>query len=186
MRSQVVSAAKSAAILEAAQRAFLTHGLRGTSMEAIARAAGIAKPTLYAYFPDKETIYRAVIEGLTAGWFDNFATALGGEGDIARRAANALVAKHKGVMQLLAGSPHAVELYFSRDLAAPQLAALEGRITALFEVELAAAGVGRARFVTQLLLAASEGIARRAQSPAEMGPALRLLAERLILPEITG
>ena len=35
-------------ILRAASTLFLKHGLRGTSMEAIARAAGIAKPTLYA------------------------------------------------------------------------------------------------------------------------------------------
>jgi hypothetical protein len=38
--------------------------------------------------------------------------------------------------------------------------------------------------VTQLLLASAHGIGQKAQSPAELGPALRLLAERLIRPEL--
>ena len=43
---------------------------------------------------------------------------------------------------------------------------------------------GRARVMTQLFLAASYGIGRRAQSVAELGPAFRLLAERLLRPEL--
>ncbi len=48
--------AKRDAIITAAGNLMLKHGLRGTSMEAIAREARIAKPTLYAYFPDKEAV----------------------------------------------------------------------------------------------------------------------------------
>jgi hypothetical protein len=46
--------------------------------------------------------------------------------------------------------------------------------------------VARSRLVAQLLLAAAYGIGHKAQSPAELGPALRLLAERLIRPELPG
>ena len=35
----------------------LRDGLRGTTMEAIARQAGIAKATLYAQYPDKEAVF---------------------------------------------------------------------------------------------------------------------------------
>jgi uncharacterized protein YbjT (DUF2867 family) len=54
----------------------------------------------------------------------------------------------------------------------------------VIEAELAAAGVDRARIVTQFFLAASYGIDRRATSVAELGPAFRLLAERLLRPEL--
>ena len=76
------TAGKREAILEAAQGLFLTHGLRGTAMEAIARDAGIAKPTLYAYFPDKGAIFAALLGQLIATWRQDFLTALHGQGDV--------------------------------------------------------------------------------------------------------
>ncbi len=174
-------------ILAAAQELLLKHGLRGTSMEAIAREAGIAKPTLYAYFPDKVGIFEALTAQLIAGWRQDFLTALRGEGDVVQRIGAALNAKHKAVMRLLAGSPHADELYGEHDrLAAPQFRVLDAELAAALEAELTAAGVLRARLVTQLLLAASFGIGHKAQSPAELGPALRLLTERLVRPELPG
>jgi AcrR family transcriptional regulator len=177
--------AKREAILEAAQRLLLKHGLRGTSMEAIARAAGVAKPTLYAYFADKPAIFTALVERLIAGWRTDFLAALRGEGDIVQRVGAALTAKHKGAMRLLAGSPHAAELYGEQErLAAAQFRGFDAEIAGALEAELAAAGVARPRLLTQLLLAASFGIGHKATAPAELGPALRLLAERLLRPEL--
>jgi hypothetical protein len=49
---------------------------------------------------------------------------------------------------------------------------------------LAAAGIERRRQLTQLLLAGAYGIGRKATSPAEIGPAIRLLTERLLRPEV--
>jgi AcrR family transcriptional regulator len=46
---------------EAAVAAFLEHGYDGTSMEAIARAAGITKQTLYSRYPDKRAVFADVI-----------------------------------------------------------------------------------------------------------------------------
>ena len=172
-------------ILTAAGALLLKHGLRGTSMEAIARAAGIAKPTLYAYFPDKAAIFQVLVAQLIATWRQDFLTALGGDGDVVQRTGAALIAKHKGAMKLLADSPHAADLYGEHDrLAVPQFRSLDDELTAALEHELTAAGVVRARLLTQMLLAASFGIGHKAQSPAELGPALRLLAERLIRPEL--
>ena len=176
---------KSDLILAAAGKLLLKHGFRGTSMEMIARGAGIAKPTLYAYFPDKTAIFQALVGQLIASWRQDFLAALGGDGDIVQRVGAALTAKHKGAMKLLADSPHAEELYGEHDrLAAPQFRTLDGELAAALERELTFAGVARARLLTQMLLAASFGIGHKAQSPAELGPALRLLAERLIRPEL--
>ena len=49
---------------------------------------------------------------------------------------------------------------------------------------LAAAGAARPRPQAQLLLAAAYGIGRKAASPAEAGPAIRLMVERLAGPEL--
>lgn len=176
---------KREAILRAASGLILKHGLRGTSMETIAREAGVAKPTLYAYFPDKGAVFEALVGQLLAAWRGDFLAALRGEGDIAQRVGTALTTRHKGAMRLLAGSPHAAELYGEPDrLAGPQLKAFDAEMSAAMEAELAAAGAQRPRFLTQMLLAAAYGIGQKAQSPAELGPALRLLAERLLRPEL--
>jgi len=178
---------KREAILAAAQTLFLKHGLRGTSMEAIAREAGIAKPTLYAYFPEKGAIFSVLLMQLIATWRQDFLTALHGQGDVVHRVGAALTAKYKGLMRMIAGSPHAAELYGEGDrLSANEIRRLDNELAAALEAELTEAGVARSRLVTQLLLAAAYGIGHKAQSPAELGPALRLLAERLIRPELPG
>jgi AcrR family transcriptional regulator len=179
------SPVRSEAILDAAQELVLKHGLRGTSMEAIAGRAGIAKPTLYAYFPDKPAVFAALLDRLIAAWRGEFLTALAGEGDVVQRIAAALTAKNKAVWRLLAQSPHADELYEEHDRGgAAQFAALERELGDTIEHELTLAGIARARLFAQLLMAASYGIGRKAQSPAELGPALRLITERLVRPEL--
>jgi TetR/AcrR family transcriptional regulator, mexJK operon transcriptional repressor len=46
---------------EAAVAVFLEYGYDGASMEAIARAAGITKQTLYSRYPDKRAVFADVI-----------------------------------------------------------------------------------------------------------------------------
>ena len=58
--------ARKEGILDAAQALVLKHGLRGTSMEAIARQAGVAKPTLYASYPDKPAVFAALLAAARA------------------------------------------------------------------------------------------------------------------------
>ncbi|TCN50036.1 TetR family transcriptional regulator [Rhodococcus sp. SMB37] len=51
------------AVRESALRLFLENGYEGTTMNAIAAAAGTTKPSLYARFPTKEDVFRSVL-----GW----------------------------------------------------------------------------------------------------------------------
>jgi AcrR family transcriptional regulator len=46
---------------KAAVGTFVKHGYNGTTMEAIARAAGITRRTLYARYPDKRAVFLDVI-----------------------------------------------------------------------------------------------------------------------------
>ncbi|WP_454758790.1 TetR/AcrR family transcriptional regulator [Caulobacter segnis] len=50
------------AILDAARRIVLAEGLDQAKMGAIATAAGVSTATLYAYFPSKNDLFRAVVE----------------------------------------------------------------------------------------------------------------------------
>ena len=49
-------------IIEASQRRFGLYGVDKTSMREIANDLNISKASLYYYFPDKESLYQAVLE----------------------------------------------------------------------------------------------------------------------------
>ncbi|NBE53805.1 TetR/AcrR family transcriptional regulator [Streptomyces boluensis] len=50
-----------AVLLETAQRHFLRHGV-GTSLEAVAKEAGVGPATLYRHFPTREALLAAVLQ----------------------------------------------------------------------------------------------------------------------------
>jgi len=55
-------------ILAAATRLLLAKGFDGTSMEAVALAAGVSKRTLYVRYSSKEALMRGVFEDRVAQW----------------------------------------------------------------------------------------------------------------------
>jgi AcrR family transcriptional regulator len=55
-------------ILHAARAMFLDEGYSAISMEAVANRAGVSKGTLYARFPSKAALFKAVVEERTAVW----------------------------------------------------------------------------------------------------------------------
>jgi AcrR family transcriptional regulator len=64
--------------LKAAAERFRTHGFAGTSLDDLAEATGLARPSLYAAFGDKRALYIATLERLhhrLEGVFDGLAAA---------------------------------------------------------------------------------------------------------------
>lgn len=59
-----------ATILDAALGVFSAHGYRGATVDQIAQAAGLSKPNLLYYFPSKEAIHTALLDGLMETWLD--------------------------------------------------------------------------------------------------------------------
>lgn len=57
-------------ILDAGLEAFSQFGLKGATLDQIAKAAGLSKPNVLYYFAGKEAIYTAVLEGLLDVWLD--------------------------------------------------------------------------------------------------------------------
>ena len=63
------SEAKSAAILAGAMKEFLDNGYAATSMDKVAKSAGVSKATVYSHFGDKESLFGAVMQDLVKDKF---------------------------------------------------------------------------------------------------------------------
>ncbi len=54
------------AILKAALDVFSEHGFAAARLDDVAQRAGVAKGTLYLYFPDKETLFERMLQSVAA------------------------------------------------------------------------------------------------------------------------
>jgi AcrR family transcriptional regulator len=76
-RSAADKDARRAALLDAARRLLADQGFGALTMSAIAHTAGVAKGTLFLYFPTKEALGLALVDELLDDWFDTLDTRLG-------------------------------------------------------------------------------------------------------------
>ena len=61
-RRDDTKAANRAAILEAGREVFAEHGYDAIGVRDIVRGTALASGTFYNYFPDKEAVFRAIVE----------------------------------------------------------------------------------------------------------------------------
>src|SRR5204863_8552916 len=74
--SRLESAQLSDRILDVATMLFLNDGFGATSIEAVAKRAGISKRTFYHRFTGKEMLFEAVVRRLIERWTPPFDVAL--------------------------------------------------------------------------------------------------------------
>jgi TetR/AcrR family transcriptional repressor of mexJK operon len=60
--------ARDVRLLDVATRLFMERGFDGTSIDAVADAAGVSKPTVYARYHDKRDLFVAVLRGRIRKW----------------------------------------------------------------------------------------------------------------------
>ncbi|MCA9590806.1 MAG: TetR/AcrR family transcriptional regulator [Myxococcales bacterium] len=135
-----------ASIVRAATELFSRYGYKRTSMDLLAGQAGVAKPTLYAYFADKDALFRAVVASFCDDLLLRAREASEGDGPIEARIAGMLTAKFTRYWELVQASPHAGELVDSHGtLASDVVQAADAAFVALLVRTLAASDLDVAR-----------------------------------------
>lgn len=177
------SPARRERLVVAAETLFSRHGLKAVTMAAIAAEAGLAKATVYAYFPDKEALFRAVAERFAEALLAAVEAGLAAEGGTAARIAAALVAKDRLVYRLITSTPHAGELFEARDRLVREL--FEDSDRRILARVTAALGDGVARGVTaarlaRILVRASRGLAARAENADSLARDIEFTVLRLV------
>jgi len=184
-RAEDRSQEKRRRILEAARGLVLRNGLRGTTMEAIARAAEIAKPTLYAHFPDKDAVFAGIVDTLMGELLAAYDSGMTGEGDLAGRIGNALAGQYLALRRALEGSPHATDLMSEHKRAGIRFRDEDLRAEGEIAAALQEAQVADAGGLAQLICAAAYGIALKISDENEMAAGIRLMCRRLIETELS-
>jgi AcrR family transcriptional regulator len=154
-------------VLDAAYQCFVRHGVRKTTMEDIAVAAGMSRPAVYQYVKSKDDAYRRLATRLYDAAFEQASAAAGSPGTLTQRLDRALGVRLELLARVHGESPHAAELLgegsriaaeldrtFSRDLAELLTRTI---VSAAAEANLAL-GDGEAREVAELALALSRGL----------------------------
>lgn len=170
-------------ILSAARQLMLAQGPRATSMEAIAKAAQVAKPTLYKYYGDKSAVFAALVGELLIDLNADFLAALAEPGDIAARLTRAISAKYAAITRLVGHSPHAAELMGEEERRpTAQAVATEQAVTDTVTEALTAEGIVEAELLARTVLHAAWGLFRRAPSREAFEAELALMVGRMIGP----
>jgi TetR/AcrR family transcriptional regulator, mexJK operon transcriptional repressor len=175
-------------ILDAAYDCFARYGYRRTSVEDLARAAGISRPSVYAHFANKDEVFRAVSRRVHEDALADAETAMAASGSFGERLAAVLDAKYGAPLAALQSSPHARELLdedgrVAGDIAADtnrRYARLLRRLTeeavAAGEIDPGRAGLGT-RQLADLIADCPAGLERAAVEDRSPGSHRRRLAQ---------
>jgi AcrR family transcriptional regulator len=98
------------AILIAAWKSFAAYGYRKTSMDDIARGAGMSRPALYLHYRNKEDIFRSLVLYYHDQSNAAVQKALTEPGPVTRVLTAAFAAQGGDVIEAMLTSPHGMEL----------------------------------------------------------------------------
>ncbi|WP_219217522.1 TetR/AcrR family transcriptional regulator [Variovorax boronicumulans] len=171
-------------ILDAAIGVFLRYGYRKTSMDDLARAAGISRQGLYLHFPSKDELFKQAATWLAQQSLDAMRSALAREDlPLEERLTGAFAALHAQSDGSQMSLEHMSEIVqTARQLIGPVLEAfdqtVQKELTRAIQANGAAIpwhGAGlTAKSLAQHLLAAAHGLKHHARTSAEYQAGIRL------------
>ncbi|RST88418.1 TetR/AcrR family transcriptional regulator [Aquibium carbonis] len=185
-------AEKRTRILDGAVKAFLACGYQRTTMDDIARAAEMSRPSLYLQFRNKADIYRAIAMDMVDWSVETVQQAMARQEPLPDRLRNAL---ENGVFALhdrFGGSPHAAAMMdMKSSLAGDLITEWKNRLCTIFtaaiakdaregNIELAERDLSP-EILASLLLDGLEGIKMRIADPDEQRRAARGLVRVVVL-----
>jgi TetR/AcrR family transcriptional regulator, regulator of autoinduction and epiphytic fitness len=169
--------ARRAVILDAALRVFGQYGFRRTSMDDIAREAGIGKGTIYLSFASKEEVFQALAQRLAQQMLAGAEAASRRPGTTADRLAAMHAAWFGIYADTIRRSPHAADLLDAKHQLSADLTADTARrykrlvrdvlaeAAATGELHLEPAGL-TPDTAAELLIASARGLESSTSSPA--------------------
>jgi AcrR family transcriptional regulator len=98
-------------VLDAAFELFLERGYEGTSMASVAEAAGVTKPVVYACFPSKDELFKALLQREEERVLREIAAALPQDADL-DDPEHTLIEGFTGFLRAVAESPEAYRVIF--------------------------------------------------------------------------
>lgn len=180
-----------AGILDAALRVFGQYGYRRTSMDDIAREAGIGKGTIYLSFTGKDEVFQALSQTLAERMLTGAEAAKRGSGTTADKLAAMSAAWFGTYVETIWRSPHAAELMDAKHrLVADLIARAASRYKQLVrdvlaeaadsgELKLEAAGL-TADTAAELLIASGRGLESSTDTPADYQHYLNVLVRVMV------
>jgi AcrR family transcriptional regulator len=176
-------AERRAAILDAATRIFLRYGFKKTSMDDLARAAGLSRQGLYLHFATKEALFKEAVSRLIAAMRASFRAALARDDlDIEERLLAAFESIHAHAIEKASAENMSELLDAATALVGDDIRDLDTGTIADAARALSRAGVAArwksagisANALAENLYSTSTGVKHRVGSPAEYKDAMRV------------
>ncbi|MCF6431987.1 TetR/AcrR family transcriptional regulator [Leisingera sp. MMG026] len=175
---------KQQVILGAAWAAFSTYGFRKTSMDDIAKSAGMSRPALYLHFRNKEAIFRALVAAYYDNTAENVRAGLASEGTLAKRLLAAFEGQGGEAIESMMASPHGMELFeVTKNVAGKEIEEGEAALRGLYatwlqqQAETGQAVLnGQAEVIARTICASLKGIKQSAGDYATYLEGVRQLA----------
>ena len=184
--------AKRDAVYDAASVVFAQYGFRRTTMNDIAKSAGISRPALYLMFENKEDLFQGLAAHRLDQAIDSALSVLQGSGKIADRFLESLLVFEQIFYEPIADSPHGTELMdISLSLASEIMTKKLTRFHAALTESLSEAEARgqitfartpmKPRAFVEMLFTALNGVKKRALNTAEFRKLVRQLTEIFLL-----
>jgi AcrR family transcriptional regulator len=170
-------------ILDSALAVVLRYGFQRTTMEDVAKEAGISRPALYLLFKNKIEIYRALAESVLEQALDAARGALAGGGAVEERVFQAVKAGILDPAELMMATAHGAELLdMKHAMAAEAIQVWRARKAAMIAGALDTSGAANAKGMSgaalaDILLDGIEGLKMRAKTSAEREEGARALVK---------